>query len=109
MSDKMDDALLDPTNENNFAPDDDIEERVEPVGKEATTYVAMFEELQSELWPAWVQESYSIQFYCEVDAFKGDVLSGKIARSTCFFRFFEAFTSTGNKVPKFVLWCQKTL
>ena len=47
---EMTEALVDLTNEINFAANNDINEDTEPVDQEASTFDVMFEE-QLELWP----------------------------------------------------------
>ena len=55
--DEMTKALVDVASEINFAPDDDIVEDIESVDQDASTFDAMFEELQSELWPGCTKMS----------------------------------------------------
>ena len=51
--DEIVEALVDLTNENNFAHDDDTE----PTDQEASMFDTMFAELQSELWPGCTKMS----------------------------------------------------
>ena len=61
--DKMAEALVDLANEMNFAPEEDNTEYTELIDHEASTFQAMFEELQSRL-VAGCTKNVIIQFSC---------------------------------------------